>query len=337
MTTTATTRRRLLFGAVPLPAVLALPSPALAQAAAFPARPVTWVVPFAAGGITDATARLIAQKMGANLGQPVVVDNRPGAGGTIGTEQASRAPADGYTLLYGTQNTHAVAPLLYPSLRYDPERDFVPVWGLGAAVNLLVANPALPVRSVADLVAHAKAHPDRINYASTGIGTGQHMAGELFQVVAGVRMTHVPYAGFQQALNDLTTGRMDVMFDYAFTSLPHAREGRLRALAVTATERLAVAPEVPTIGEAGLPGAEMMGWAGVYAPARTPAPVVARLAEAVAAAMRDPAVVEMFDRTGTIRWADKSGEDMRRVLAEEVPRARELIARSGGGGGVRAN
>ena len=147
--------------------------------------------------------------------------------------------------------------------------------------------------------------------------------------LAGVRLTHVPYAGFQQALNDLATGRMDIMFDYALTALPHAREGRLRALAVTATERLAVAPEVPTIGEAGLPGAEMMGWAGVYVPARTPAPVVERLAEAMSAAMRDPAVAEMFDRTGTIRWAEKSGEDMRRVLAEEIPRARELIARSG--------
>jgi tripartite-type tricarboxylate transporter receptor subunit TctC len=319
-----TTRRRLMLGGLALPA--ALSRPALAQG--FPARPVTWVVPSAAGGITDTTARLIAQKMGAQLGQPVVVENRPGAGGTIGTDQVSRAPPDGYTLLYGTQNTHAVAPLLFPNLRYDPERDFTPVWGLGAAVNLLVANPALPVRSVAELVAHAKAHPGRVNYASTGIGTGQHMAGELFQQVAGVRLTHVPYAGFQQALNDLAAGRMDVMFDYALTALPHAREGRLRALAVTATERLAVAPEVPTIGEAGLPGAEMMGWAGVYVPALTPAPVVKRLAEAVSAAMRDPAVVEMFDRTGTIRWADKSGDDMRRVLAEEVPRARELISRS---------
>ncbi len=222
-----------------------------------------------------------------------------------------------------------MAPLLFPTLRYDPSRDFVPVWGLGAAVNLLVASPALPVRSVAELAAHAKARPDKINYASTGIGTGQHMAGELFQQVAGVRLTHVPYAGFQQALNDLTTGRMDIMFDYALTSLPHAREGRLRALAVTATERLTVAPEVPTIGEAGFPGAEMMGWAGVYVPARTPQPVVDRLAEAVSAAMRDPAVAEMFDRTGTVRWADKSGEDMRWVLSEEVPRARELISRAG--------
>jgi tripartite-type tricarboxylate transporter receptor subunit TctC len=320
-----TTRRRMLLGGLALPAVL--PLPALAQD--FPTRPVTWVVPSAAGGITDTTARLIAQKMGPRLGQPVVVENRPGAGGTIGTEQVSRAPPDGYTLLYGTQNTHAVAPLLFPNLRYDPERDFVPVWGLGAAVNLLVCNPALPIRSVAELVAHAKARPDAINYASTGVGTGQHMAGELFQQVAGVRLTHVPYAGFQQALNDLATGRMDIMFDYALTALPHAREGRLRALAVTATERLAVAPEVPTIGEAGLPGAEMMGWAGVYVPARTPAPVLERLAEAMAAAMRDPAVAEMFDRTGTIRWAEKSGEDMRRVLAEEIPRARELISRSG--------
>jgi tripartite-type tricarboxylate transporter receptor subunit TctC len=234
-----TSRRSLLLGGLSLPALL--PTPVRAQAA-FPARPVTWVVPFAAGGIIDTTARLIAQKMGAHLGQPVIVENRPGAGGTIGTEQASRAPADGYTLLYGTSSTHAVAPLLYPNLRYGPERDFVPVWGLGAAVNLLVANPSIPIRGVADLVAHAKAHPDRVTYASTGIGSGPHMAGELFQAVAGVRMAHVPYAGFQQALNDLTTGRVDTMFDHALSSLPHAREGRLRALAVAAPERLAVAP-----------------------------------------------------------------------------------------------
>ncbi|MBD0275811.1 MAG: tripartite tricarboxylate transporter substrate binding protein, partial [Acetobacteraceae bacterium] len=313
--TTTTRRRLLLAGPAAVPA--ASPLPALAQA--FPARPVVWVVPSAAGGILDAGARLIGPKMAARLGQPVVVENRPGAGGTIGAEYVARAAPDGHTFLYGTQNTHAVAPLLYPNLRYDPERDFVPVWGVGAAVNLLVANPALPVRDVSELVARAKARPGEINYASTGVGTGQHMAGELFQQVAGVRLTHVPYAGFQQALNDLSTGRMDIMFDYALTSLPHAREGRLRALAVTAAERLAVAPEVPTIGEAGFPGAGMMGWAGVYVPARTPQPVVERLAEAVAAALRDPAVVEFFDRTGTILWADKSGEDMRRVLAEEVP------------------
>ena len=325
-------RRRLLLGGLALPAVL----PRSAPAQAFPARPVTWVVPFAAGGVTDVPARLIAQKMTAQLGQPVVVENRPGAGGTIGTEQVSRAPPDGYTLLYGTYNTLAVAPLLFPNLRYDPERDFVPVWGIGAAANLLVCSPALPVRGVAGLVAHAKARPDRVTYASSGIGSGQHLAAELFQQVAGVRMAHVPYAGSQQALNDLSAGRVDVMFDYALSALPHAREGRMRALAVTATERLAVAPEVPTIGEAGLPGAEMTGWAGVYAPARTPQPVVERLAGAVAAAMRDPAVVEMFDRTGTILWADKSAGDMRRALAEEIPRARELMSRSAATGG-RAN
>jgi tripartite-type tricarboxylate transporter receptor subunit TctC len=321
-----TTRRRLLLAGPALPAA-ALPLPASAQA--FPARRVVWVVPSAAGGILDAGARLIGPKMGARLGQPVVVENRPGAGGTIGAEYVARAAPDGYTFLYGTQNTHAVAPLLYPNLRYDPERDFVPVWGVGAAVNLLVANPALPVRDVAELVARAKARPGDINFASTGVGTGQHMAGELFQQVARVRFTHVPYAGFQQALNDLTAGRMDIMFDYSLTSLPHVREGRLRAVAVTATERLAVAPEVPTIGEAGVPGAEMMGWAGLYVPARTPRPMVDRLADAAAAALRDQAMVELFDRTGTVLWADKSGDDMRRVLAEEIPRARELIFHAG--------
>lgn len=317
-------RRRLLLGGFSLPAILS----AGARARGFPARPVTWVVPSAAGGILDTGARLISQKMAVRLGQPVVVDNRPGAGGTIGAEYAARAAPDGYTLLYGTQNTHAVAPLLYPNLRYDPSRDFAPVWGVGAAVNLLVASPALAVGSVAGLAARAKAEPERITYASTGIGTGQHMAGELFQQVAAVRLTHVPYAGFQQALNDLAAGRVDIMFDYALTALPHVREGRLRALAVTATERLAVAPDVPTIGEAGLPGAEMMGWAGIYVPAATPPPVLERLAEAVAGAMRDPAIAAFFDSTGTIRWAEKSGDDMRRVLEDEIPRARELIARS---------
>jgi tripartite-type tricarboxylate transporter receptor subunit TctC len=184
-------RRRLLLGGFSLPAILS----AGARAQGFPARPVTWVVPSAAGGILDTGARLISQKMAVRLGQPVVVDNRPGAGGTIGAEYAARAAPDGYTLLYGTQNTHAVAPLLYPNLRYDPSRDFAPVWGVGAAVNLLVASPALAVGSVAGLAARAKAEPERITYASTGIGTGQHMAGELFQQVAAVRLTHVPYAG----------------------------------------------------------------------------------------------------------------------------------------------
>ncbi|HYZ31381.1 MAG TPA: tripartite tricarboxylate transporter substrate binding protein [Crenalkalicoccus sp.] len=308
-------------------AVAAL-APVRARGAGFPAHPVTWVVPGGPGSVLDVGARLIAQKMGAALGQPVLVDNRLGAGGTIAADYAARAVPDGHTVFYGNFATFAIAPLLYANLKMDAERDFTPVHGIGASANIVVAGLERPFTTLAEMTAYGRAQPEKLTYAA-GIGSGQHAAAALYAHVAGVRMTLVPYSNFSQALNDLVAGRVDVMFDYPLSSLPFVRDGRLRALAVNAPERLAVAPEVPTIAEAGCPGAELLGWAGMYAPARTPQPALDQLAAALVTALRDPEVKALFDSTGTIPWADHDAAAMRRALAEEIPRMRALIGRTG--------
>lgn len=321
----ASDRRRLLAAGVPL-----LLAARRAGAETFPSRPVTWIVPGAPGGVLDVGARLIAQKMAARLGQPVPIDNRPGAGNTIGAELASRAAPDGHTIFYGTSSSFSIGPLLHTNLRYDAERDFVPVHGVGAAANVLVTGRDRPWSDVAGLAAAARQRPEAISYASTGVGSGQQLAAELFaRAIGGARLTHVPYANFAQALNDVATGRVDIMFDYVLSSLGQLRDGRLRALAVNAPERLAVLPEVPTLAQAGVPHAELLGWAGIYVPARTPPAAITRLADAVAVALRDPEVKQLFDSTGTVLWAHLDADGLRRVLAEDVPRMRALVERAG--------
>jgi len=315
----------------PRRAVLAAPFVLARRAAAqgFPARPVTWVVPFGPGGITDTGSRVAAQRMDPLLGQPVVVENRAGGGGIVGAEHVSRAAPDGHTLLYGTQNTHAVAPAMQPGLRYDPQRDFAPVHGLGALPNLLVTGSARPWRTVAELVAHARERPDALAYASTGVGTTSHLLGAMLQSAAGVRMTHMPCGSPVAALNDLIAGRVDAMFEFPLTSMPHVREGRLRALGLTTETPVAIAPGVPSLAAAGMPGVEMVPWAGLFVPARTPPAVVARLEAAAKAALKDPAVRDFFEGTGTVLWDDVGAEALGRFLAEEIPRARDLVVRSG--------
>jgi tripartite-type tricarboxylate transporter receptor subunit TctC len=323
-------RRGVLGGAIALAA--GPPRPSAAQpgsASPFPSRPLTWIVPFGPGGITDAAARIAAVPLGRLLGQAVVVENRPGAGGTIGAEALLRAPADGHTLLYGSQGPIAAAPALYRSLRYDPLRDFVPVHGLGAAPNLIVSPPARPWRTLAELVEAARRAPETITYGSPGVGTAPHLGAELLQQITGVRTTHAPYANGAQALNDLIGGRLDVMWDYPVTSLVHVREGRLRALAVTDERRIPLAPEVPTTTEAGLPGAVMLAWAGLFVARGTPPEAVVRLAAAARSALDDPKVVEFFDGTATVLWPEIGTDRFRDFLAAEVPRVAALIERSG--------
>jgi tripartite-type tricarboxylate transporter receptor subunit TctC len=325
----ATLRRRALLAhglaAAPL---LGLPRLASAQAG-FPSRSITWVVPFAPGGITDTAARITAQPMARILGQSVVVENRPGAGGTIGSETVLRAPADGHTILYGSQGPMAAAPSLFPNLRYDPLRDFVPVHGLGAAPNFIVCNPQRPWRSLQEVVEAARRDPEGITYGSSGVGTSPHLSGELFQQATGVRLTHAPYANGTQALNDVIGGRLDLMWDFPLTSVPHMREGRLRALAVTDEERAPIAPEIPTTAEAGVPGVVMVAWAGVVAARGTPPEALRRLEAATHQALQDPKVVEFFNGTATRLWPDKGAERFGAFLAEEVPRIGALIRRSG--------
>jgi len=251
--------------------------PVLAHAQAYPGKTIRMIVPFPAGGATDIVARLVAQKLGETLGQQVIVDNRGGAAGTIGSDLAAKAPADGYTILVGTSSTHAIAQSLYAKLSYDSVKDFAPVVGLATATIVLSTHPSVPVKTVKDLIALAKAKPNALSFASSGSGGVSHLVGEMFKAQAGVQMLHVPYKGDAQALADLAGGQVSLEFGTALSFLPYIQSGRLKALAVTSLQRSAVMPEVPTVAESGLKGFEALQWFGVFAPAGTRPDVVARL------------------------------------------------------------
>ena len=249
----------------------------VASAQGYPNRTIRLVVPFPAGGTTDILAREVAQKLSEVFGQSVVVDNRPGAAGNIGSDLVAKSAPDGYTLLMGTVGTHAINPSLYSKMPYDHVKDFAPVVLVAGVPNVLVVNPALPVNSVADLIKLAKDKPGQINFASSGSGTSIHLSGELFKTMAGVDMTHVPYKGSSPALTDLIGGQVQIMFDNLPSALPQIKGGRLRAIAVTSLKRAPVLPDIPTINESGLPGFEASSWFGMLAPAGTPAAIVARI------------------------------------------------------------
>jgi Uncharacterized protein conserved in bacteria len=264
------------FFALALAAVMAMPM-ASACAQDWPARPLQMIVPQSPGGGADILARDLAVRLQPRLGQPVVVENRPGAGGVIGTDFVARAPADGYTLMMGAISTHGINPGLYKKLPYDAIKDFEPVALVATAPLLVVVNPKLPVNSVAELIAAAKAAPGKLTYGSAGNGNSTHLAGELFRSMAGVDILHVPFKGATPAEVGLMGGQVSIMFSSILTALPHSREGRMRALAVTSTKRSSVAPDLPTVDEEGLPGFDVNPWYGVFAPAGTPPEVVARL------------------------------------------------------------
>lgn len=239
-------------------------------AAAFPERPIHYVIPFPPGGSTDTTGRMLAEEMSKTLGQPVVVENRGGAGGNIGATHVAGSAADGYTLLQGTIGTHGINPTLYKNLPFDARRDFVPIARMTAGTNVLVVHPSVPANTVQELVALAKENPGKLMMGSSGAGSSIHMSGELFQVLTGTRLTHVPYRGGGPAMNDLLAGHIQIMFDNINISLPHIQAGRLKALGVTSRARNPVLPDVPTLMEAGVPGYEVTSWSGVFAPAGTP-------------------------------------------------------------------
>ena len=247
-----------------------------AQAQGYPARPIKIVVTFPLGGAPDILARLFGAKMQEHWGQPVIVDNRPGAGGNIGADYVAKSPADGYTLVMGTVGTHAINASLYSKMPYDPVRDFAPVILMAQTPNLLVVNNNVPAKTVQELIDYARANPGKLFFGSPGIGTSIHVSGELFNTLAGVKTVHVPYKGRQFAIPDLLGGQIQMMFDNMPSALPVAKEGKLRALAVTSAKRHPAAPEIPTMAET-LPGFEATSWFAVYAPAGTPADVVAKL------------------------------------------------------------
>lgn len=267
-------------------------------AQAYPARPVSIVSPWAPGGTNDLLARLIAREIAGPLGQPVVVENRPGASGTIGTAFVARARPDGHTITLGSTPNYTTAPALYPNLPYDPRRDFAPVTLVASVPNLLVVTPSLPVHSVAALIDHARAHPGALNYTSVGKGSTQHLCAEMFSSMAGIRMTHVPYNGTAPAMQDLISGRVHLAFENMPPLLPQVRDGGLRALAVTTPRRVSQVPDLPTVAESGLPGYAASVWYAVFAPAGVPEPILTQLQTAIVAALRKPEIIAQLDALG---------------------------------------
>jgi tripartite-type tricarboxylate transporter receptor subunit TctC len=269
-----------------------------AAADSYPTKPVRIIVGFSPGGFIDFTARLIATPLSAALGQQVVADNRPGAGGVVGTELAARAAPDGYTLTVGSVGTHAVNQTLYPKLPYNVVRDFQPIARLTDAPSILAVHPSLPAQSVKELIAAARAQPGMIAYASAGAGTSTHLAAVLFEHLANVKLVHVPYTGGGPAMVAVIAGEAPVTFGTASSVSPHTRSGRLRGLAVTGAQRSAVLPELPTIAESGLPGYEMMNWLGLFAPAGTPRAIVDRLSAEALRIVRSPDIVARMHAQG---------------------------------------
>ena len=271
-------------------ALLAMAStlPAWAQAPMWPTKPLKLVIPFPPAGATDTLGRTLAQKLGDALGQPVVVENKPGAGGGIGSDAVAKAPADGYTLLMATTSTHSIGPSLNPKLAYNAEKDFVPVVWVANSTNILVAALNVPATNVAELVAYAKAHPGQLNYASSGNGTIVHLTGELFSSMAGIKMTHVPYKGTALAVPDLMSGQVSIMFDNIVSALPYIKGGKLKALGISGAKRSPLVPDVPTVAESGVPGFVSDTYFGVFAPVGTPREVVTRLNTAINRILESP-------------------------------------------------
>ncbi|GGJ26059.1 Bug family tripartite tricarboxylate transporter substrate binding protein [Neoroseomonas lacus] len=314
-----TTRRALLAA----PAVLASP----ARAQSFPNRPLRLVVPFAAGGSADASARMLAEPMGAALGQPVVVDNRPGGGATIGAQAVARATPDGHTLLYGTPGPQIINPHLMRSLPYDPVADFAPVSGFKRAPNLLAIHPSLPAQDVAGLIALAKAQPGRLTFASSGIGSSSHLAGELLKFMAQIDITHVPYRGTGPATTDLIAGTVSMALDTMSILLPAARAGSLRALAVTTPQRSEQAPDLPAIAET-LPGFDAAPFNYIAAPGGTPAPVIARLNSVIVTILNDPAYRARMVALGE-EPTPSTPEELAATIAAESARWKQVINSAG--------
>jgi tripartite-type tricarboxylate transporter receptor subunit TctC len=277
-------------------AALALATPfALAQS--WPARPIKMVVPFPAGGPTDVMTRVLSEKLSHVLGQPVVVDNKPGAGGTIGADFVAKSAPDGYTLLMGTGSTHSVGPYL-AKVPYDPQKDFTPVVYVGYATNLLVVSPTLGVNTVQELIALARRDPGKLNYSTSGVGSVAHLTSEMFAAQAGIKLTHVPYKGTQLSIPDLMSGQVAMLFDNVMTSKPHVDSKRLKAVGISSLKRSPLVPDIPTIAESGLPGFDSWNWFGIFGPAGTPRAVVDRVNGEMNRILADPAVRERFSQLG---------------------------------------
>ncbi|WP_313562178.1 tripartite tricarboxylate transporter substrate binding protein [Diaphorobacter nitroreducens] len=313
-------RKRALLAALAAAAALALPG---AWAQTWPSRSVSIIVPFPAGGTTDVLARALGQELSKTLGQPVVVENKPGAGATLGADYVAKAKADGYTLLMGAVH-HTIATSVYRKLGYDFEKDFAPITTVALVPNVLVVNPQVPAKTVQELLAQAKAQPGKLTYGSNGTGTGQHLIGAQFEGMGGVQLLHVPYKGSGPLTTDLLGGQISMSFDTVTPVLPHIKAGKLRALAVTTAKRSVALPDVPTLEEAGLPGFDMGTWFGMLAPAGTPKDIVARLNADMVKIIQSPEFRKKMDDIGADPIAN-TPEQMARQIKDDTARFARLV------------
>ena len=328
--TDLTQRRGLLVAGASLLAPTALlgARSALAQDK-WPSKPITYVVPFTPGGSTDVIGRLIAQKLGEALGQPVIVDNRPGAAGAVGAGYVAKAKPDGYTLFGGTISTHAINASLYKNLPYDPVKDFEPISLVAFLPNVLIVDPNLGVDSVAGLIALLKKDPTKRTFASSGAGTSTHLAGEMLAEAIGVKLTHIPYKGTPPAMLDVSSGQVAFMFDQVTAALPLVQAGKLKLLAVTSARRMALVPQLPTLQEAGVPGFDMASWQAVYAPRNLPAPIAQRLSGEINRILQLPDVKDKLANQFGMDVVAGSPAQLAALMQKEIPRWAELVRRSG--------
>jgi len=305
-----------------------LAAPFLVQAQAWPSKPIKYIVPFAAGGTTDILGRMVGAKLAEALGQPVIVENRPGAAGALGVELLAKSAPDGYTFGGGTISSHAINVTLYSKLPYDPIKDFAPITMLATLPNMLIVHPSLNVNSVTELIAMLKANPNRHSFGSAGNGTSQHMSGELFKAMTGVQMQHIPYKGSGPMIPDLLAGTISMSFENMTTAYPPTRTGKLKALAVTTARRSFVAPEVPTLSESGLAGFEISSWQAMFAPAGLPKEIHARVYAEVAKALKSPDIVNRLHELGL----DPGGmppEELAALIRSDIPRLGKIVRDSG--------
>jgi tripartite-type tricarboxylate transporter receptor subunit TctC len=292
-------------------------------------KPISYVVPFTPGGSTDVVGRVLAQKLSERLHQTVVVENKPGAAGAVGAAYVAKAAPDGYTLFGGTISTHAINASLYKNLSYDPVKNFEPVSLIATLPNVLLVDPNLNVNSVADLIALLKRDPSKRTFASSGAGTSTHLTGELFAETIGIPLTHIPYKGTPPAMVDVSSGNVTFMFDQMTAALPLLQQGKLKLLAVTTAKRIALAPDTPTLQEAGVPGFDVSSWQAVYAPKGTPKAIVDRLSKEIAEILKEPDVQEKLGKTMGMDLVGSTPEQLRDLMSREIPRWAEVVQKSG--------
>jgi len=310
-------------------AAATLPLMPIAHAEAFPDKPIVLVIPFPPGGPTDAMARTLAAEMQNRLGQPMIVENRAGAGGNIGAEYVARATPDGQTLLFGTSGPLAINASLYRKINYDPAKSFAPVIQVGHLPNILVVNPTVPAKNVKELIAYAKANPGKLSYASSGNGASSHLAGVLFNASAGIDLQHIPYKGTGPALNDLLGGQVSMSFTDVLTALPYVKTGKLRALGVTTTERSQALPDVPTIAEQGVPGYDVSVFFGIVAPAGTSPDRIAKLNQAFVEVLDTPKVKQLFASQGLEPAPSSTPQQLGKFIQAQVTKWAGVVKQAG--------